>query len=512
MEDEKMEQHQVFAMYDVRGIQDYIFRTSKLKHAIGASAIVESIIEKAISYAVNLVGNKDITYDMIWENVEYTEDDKDVQVLYIGGGNAFVLFRNAKIYKTITKCMSKYVIENTYSLQLAATYIEKTGNYQEDYKNLNIKMMQVKANMPESKPVGALPIMRVELSTGLPAIANDESKETCLKLEAEKIKRKNIKTRRKVFDEFIEEKGEDSTLAVIHIDGNNMGMRIRELIENKTTYLDAVNEMRKISFSINHAYKDVFEEMMNIFNKNDDYVILPVLVAGDDITYVCSGKAALASVELFVDKISRKTMTGMVEDIDKYGFSVCAGIAYIRSHFPFSTGYAVAEACCESAKDKAKAVGENKVGNFFDFQFCKNVQTIDIETIREKEYYTATNEALLTRPFEIKGDSNAQYSYDVLKKYLQVFSGLNDIQEKGEAFKKLPRSHAKTLRNTYPLGYQQVDRFKRFLESRGWCLPDGDCNAYIEIDGKKTAKYYDALELMDDYVSLEDILGMKEAL
>ena len=36
------------AMYDIRGIQDYIFRTQDLKSAIGESALVDGIIEKVL--------------------------------------------------------------------------------------------------------------------------------------------------------------------------------------------------------------------------------------------------------------------------------------------------------------------------------------------------------------------------------------------------------------------------------------------------------------------------------
>ena len=33
-------------MYDVRGIQDYVFRTNKMKEIIGASLLVEDLIKK----------------------------------------------------------------------------------------------------------------------------------------------------------------------------------------------------------------------------------------------------------------------------------------------------------------------------------------------------------------------------------------------------------------------------------------------------------------------------------
>ena len=499
--------NQVFAMYDVRGIQDYIFRTPKLKHAIGASAIVESIIEKALEYAVEKYAVESVSSDLEWENKEYDGIDKDVQVLYVGGGNAFVLYRDRELYLEVTKIMAKYVMEKTYSLQLAATCVEKTDSYKNDYRNLNLKMTKVKADMPESKPVGALPIMKIELATGLPVITDDISKETQLKLAAEKEERALIKSKNKKFDEYIEEKGEDSTLAIIHIDGNNMGLRIRELIENKETYVEAVNEMRNISYNINHSYKEVFDDMKEAFNKREKYVVLPVLTAGDDITYVCSGKAAIASVEYFVNGIKKKSMTGRTEDIEKYGFSVCGGIAFIRSHFPFSIGYEVAEACCESAKDRAKTNLNDKgmVGNFFDFQFCKNVQTINIDNIRQDEYITPTNEELLSRPFEIGGDKTKYYSYEDLKRYINIFNESSGKKDSKSA--SLPRTHAKKLRNTYPLGYSQVDSFVRFLKSRNWKLPAGDCEPYVLVGDSKIAKYYDALELMDMYEDIETIIG-----
>lgn len=522
-----MEQKQVLAMYDIRGIQDYIFRTPKLKHAIGASAIVESIIEEALKAAVEKCNDMQISYELSWEQKIYTGEDKEIQVLYIGGGNAVVLFRDRELYMVVTRLMSKYILEHTYSLQLAATCIDKTGEYQADYRNLNAKMTKVKADMPESKPIGAFPIMQIELATGLPICDEDKSREVALKLAAEQLKRKATKTEAKIFDNIIEEKGKDSNIAVVHIDGNNMGLRIRELLENgstdnkesynKDSYIDAINLMRNISYNINHCYKDTFNKMMGIFNRNEEYLIIPVLIAGDDITYVCKAKAAIASVEYFVNDIKNKTMTGNAEDRERYGFSVCAGIAYIHSHFPFSIAYQVAEACCESAKDRAKSnLKENDmVGNFFDFQFCKNVQTLDMSTIRQNQYITPTKENLLCRPFEI-GETDKYYSYDKLKRYINFFNSLNEstTKEGKGTDKTLPRSHAKKLRNIYPLGYTQVNSFISFLKSRNWTLPDerkgnneGDSKveAYVMDDNTRIAKYYDALELMDVYVNLESI-------
>lgn len=47
----------VLAMYDVRGIQKYIFRTAKVQDATGASAIVEDIILEALKMIRNRINH-----------------------------------------------------------------------------------------------------------------------------------------------------------------------------------------------------------------------------------------------------------------------------------------------------------------------------------------------------------------------------------------------------------------------------------------------------------------------
>ena len=525
--------NKLLAMYDIRGIQDYIFRTTKLRDAIGASAIVEDILSNALEVAVKSAREqgKQFSCELEWEDEangrskEFrAEDEKDVQVLYIGGGNAFVTYRDIDLCRAINRLMSKYVIEATYSLQLAIAVTEITGDYSEDNKKVNMKMSRAKADMSESSPVGALPVMDIELASGLPLsadssdrITNEQlSKETAMKRDAEWDRRKRIKLKK--LDNLIEEKGTDSTLAVVHIDGNNMGLRIRALMDGEREYVSAVNKIRRISYSINHSFKDVFEDMVRYFNASQDREIrmLKVIAAGDDITYICTAKAAIASVEYFVNNITKRSITGNPDDLDQYGFSICAGIAYIRSHFPFSIGYQVAEACCESAKSRAKnAKTGNKVGNFFDYQFCKNVQTQNIKAIRKNEYKSPSGEYLMLRPYEIGGDTSKPYNFENLRMSLAEFVKLkDDSSKKGDAdYKTLPRKHAKAIRNTYSLGRAQMSVLKSFLESRGWKLP-GQKGSEIEfyffdlnLDGEErgyTAKYYDALELMDDYIDLKD--------
>lgn len=532
-----MDKQEVLAMYDIRGIQRYIFRTAKVKDAIGASAIVEDIIMDALKYAVKKFSadnDNRLKAELEWcsdeEPYKYAEREDepgvDVQVLYVGGGNGFVTYSSKALCREINKIMAKYVLEQTYSLQLAVAIVDKTGDYSVDYQGLYTEMNRVKADMAVSRPLGALPIMDAEIKTGYPLVSKEGSREALLKSKAGDRVRRKIEQDEKIFDNYVTEKGIDSSIAVVHIDGNNMGLRIRKLVEGYHDYAGAVNEMRKISFQINSCYKKTFERMKEYFDtkakmhtefehKGKKNFIMKVLTAGDDITYVCNGKIALASVEYFCRLITGYTLNGVDDkaSIKKYGFSVCAGVAYMGSHFPFNIGYEVAEACCDNAKEQAKKEENrdgDRIGNFVDFQICKNVQTQNLDETRKREYITSHGERLLIRPYFISTDADGEGQFKELKEKHYSFDRLRDAVLFFQDTKNMPRAFTKDLRNTYSLGENQVNALYSFMESRNWTLPDKSDELYYTesgLDGTSTkiAKWYDALEIVDYYIDLSSI-------
>lgn len=526
----------VIAMYDIRGIQKYIYRTQKIKDAMGASALVENIIERALEEA-----SKEYKTELQWYDdkgvLPFEEKDLAVQVLFIGGGNAYVLFKDEGTCKKINKHMSRYVLEKTYSLQLAAAYVLKTERYSEDYKNLHEEMNRVKANIKSAKPIGALPVMQTEIKTGYPlskeTFRNDNENIHKIQVSTETYKKDKYKEKiiteeeEKIFDNLIYQKGLDSNLAVVHIDGNNMGSRIRSLIEHKEGYTDAVNEMRKISYNIKFSYLKTFERMMEHFGSKQDAekpeqqdgqtedqqdvkkLIRKIVVAGDDITYVCNARIALDTVEYFAREIAGHTMNGESAKIaPQYGFSICAGVAYMKSHFPFLIAYDVAEACCDNAKERAKSeenMDGKRIGNYMDFQICDSVQCRNLKETRRKDYETPTGEWLFIRPYYIPTDydgklaksTDVSYHYGNFKNNVKYF--LNE---------KIPRSFAKQIRNTYPLGCHEMRMLEGFLKSRGWKMPDGKVDMFGKDD---TALWYDALEMMDYCIAWKDTKDEKEA-
>lgn len=545
------------AMYDVRGIQGYIYRTKKLKEIVAASLIVENIFEASLKKAVTGLGIS--SYSLDWEKQEYKEPqgtgtEYDVQVLFVGGGNAFVQYSSENLCHKVNRKLARLILDRTYSMQLACISKEKSSDYYKDYKELSRLMGQIKGKMQMTHTFNALPIVQSDREIGYPIVERNMegyanarkdvllSEESRLKREAanEYEKRnKNIEVE-KIFDNMVTEKGKDSFLAVVHIDGNSMGKSIAKLMDqencpgNKNNYEFAVGQMRKISYNIRHSFREVYDQMQewacaHSVLKDGKIPIRRIICAGDDITFVCNGSMALDCVEYFLENISRRAMYWdsddpkdiSQEDIEQYGFSACAGIAYFKSHYPFSDAYQTAEACCSSAKKRAKsalhtvAAGEGKsrrIGNWLDFQICLHISSSDLEQSREKNYRIFDGTRLERRPyyvpFQMDRESGADSSYRMqlnernrafdFAVFRELYRHLNDRS-------KIPSGLAKDFRDTYSYGKEEMERLVQFAKSRLKHLPG---NPYVkdpdqeESSSENTAAWYDALELQDLYADI----------
>lgn len=521
----------VLAMYDVRGIQNYIFRTNYIKEIIGASVIVENIILDGIKDMLSKKSDwKNECFVLDWEKEWKDEEtifgnpDIQMQVLFIGGGNAYVLFKEKNICREVNRYLSKYILEQTYSLQLAVAVVDYTGDYKNDYNKINEKMRKVKARMPKSMPLGALPFMAADTVSGYPLTRCYDGKylssesyrkrkkyEACFHEDAERI-----------LDNMVTEKGDSSMLAVVHIDGNNMGKRIMEIMKNKKDYPEAVRAMKSISLNIRDGFRAAFQEMAeHIDSQLSDRIkadrkgklYRKLILAGDDVTFICNASAAIDAVSMFLKCVGKRKMyedpeLTAEENQQKYGFSACGGIAFFNSHFPFSDAYEVAEACCDSAKKRAKQEScrdsKGNTGSFLDFQLCTHISAADLDSYREKHYVSAEDgTSVLARPYYandyLEGDDHSGRT-----SVLNAFSDMNEINEKYDLEhlcqavdvfqKKMPRSHAKKMRDVCVTGTQAVEKHVTFLESRDIWLP------------KKEKEYwYDALEIMDIYLKKEGV-------
>ena len=538
---EELKQIPVLAMYDVRGIQNFIFSTNRIRDIIGASELVENIIIEGLEEVCKQQQWKEDNYIIDWENdkskvvLGETEgqlniENVQMQVLFVGGGNAYVLFSKGEICEQVNKLLAKYVLEKTYSLNLAVAVVRKTEDYSVDYANINEEMRKIKAVMPQVKPMGAFPFMAIDSVTGYPLATYDKSGKEYISTEAylKRAKIPNIDDANyadKILDNMVTQKGEDSMLAVVHIDGNGMGSRIKKIMQDKKLYKDAIIIMRSISMYLKDEFMYCYKKMCDAIDKIapkvkgtsfEGKLYRKIIVAGDDITFICNDKVALYAVKVFLDEVSKKVMYKDPELLEeenkkKYALSACAGVAFFNSHFPFSDAYEVAESCCSSAKrmakkeeNKANGDKEGIIGCYVDYQICHHINAANLGTYREKQYrlFDAkplpkesvwNNQLMVQRPYYVAGtgyvgvldinerNENKRRNMDeVLWKNLRIFHSTDS-----------GKSRYKKLRNAFSLGMTDVENEIAFLESRQIPLPDkGEQNELV-------LTWYDSLELVD---------------
>ena len=504
--------NEVIAIYDVRVIQSYIFRTNALKEIVGASKIVENLIIQEFNNAItNYIENGELNNDEVilnWKNQNEFHFDKNhnikIEVLYYGGGNLVVLFRTEELCKKISTLMSKNIMQNAYGLSLVYAYVDKTENYNEDWSALKTKLSEIKAVTPLNKPAGILPIVQYDALTGKPLSKTYNKKKVTYEAYQKLKKYEEVQNENSIYiKEFdkMRTSNEEGLIAVVHIDGNSMGMNIRNIMKEANSYDEAVKRMRKISNDIHEAFevkaiKDVEEKILQFCRKHEIKVkqnqipFRPLIQAGDDITFVCNERIALDIAEEYIKSIRKRYMYN-----ENYTFSACAGIAIIHTHYPFYKGYAIAEECCKSAKERAKNEGkiDDKIGNFIDFEYCYSINTMDLNESRINNYTSIEGNYLLKRPYGIY-EENEKLN-DIQKEF-----DINAFKDNLKRIKGISRSVAKSFRDNY---YETEALIDTALLRHGKKNNIKYKSAFKTINQKKYAEYFDSLEMLD-------IFGIKE--
>lgn len=551
----------ILAIYDVMKIQDYVFKSNKLKENIGASILVKKVLDEYLIQALRKVFPIESECITDWGNQGtfemYTDKKVKAEIIYIGGGNAVVAFRNGNKLNEVTKQLSMMVFEKTYSLKIAVAEIDtEFKDFSYDIKKLYKKLNEEgKPSMSASVPCLNLSITSHDDETGDPITEAYISTEKKLKLksaEEERIKLERgtgisivdyIEDHKKFIvpyevDYMISKKYDNSFVGVVHIDGNNMGSNIQEIIRSKNNYNEAVNSIRIISKEIRKIYEDSFVQtahemehklLNNKFLEDNNielqaegnkfyHLMRPIILGGDDITYICNAKLAIQSAVNFIKKIN----------INKFPYSdkkmsACAGIALVKNHFPFSVSYELSEQLCSSAKQKAKYMASlddsKEVGSYIDFHIVNSGIDDTLSNIRAKNYnlpgekikeeesdgHCFNKYSLLCRPWLISDLDIEEYKSMPLSDRKQYdwnnfLITLNELKTSANG-KVWPRSRLRKLMNVSTEGRLSLKEYLLECESRGYILQrftSNEMNQKSDMD--LFAPYFDVIEMLDYFV------------
>ena len=399
----------VLALYDFRSKQEYIYRTNKIMEISGASELLKGAYDEFIKTA-DITDNKDSDFAMRNFDNNAACSHFSGEVIYNGGGNLMVLYKNHDEYIKANKAISKYIREKLFTANIIVCYVPYTGNFAEDRRNL-YKANTLKKNTGNvTIPYSVFPFTQVDRETFMPITNKDTQNKESHTTESElkqskfeeiyKKERANNSQKSELYlDDITTEKGRESLLAIIYIDGNAMGERLKKATSDEngnelTGYDESIKTIRKFSTDTNRDFVDntisaIEKFLQNWQSKHPEKKHMGkyrrVIAGGDEITIICNARLAKDIVLRYFDTL----------DSENSGNYACAGIALFHSHAPFADIYEIAEQCCEIGKKASRSVEGSKV-NYIDFHFCRSAVTNDAETIREKQ-----EKDLTKRPYKM---------------------------------------------------------------------------------------------------------------
>ena len=306
----------------VQGIQDFIFKTNKLKEIIGASKIIEDMDSKDFQK-------------------EYNLKEKPEKLLQ-AAGNIRLRFNNKEDLEKVVKNFPKDIMLAAYGITISQAVVEDTNDYKKDSKELEkkLKIQRNKVSIPLDFHFN---ILKQNPRTALPLVSSDKDKATEQKVErfklfADKQKKENRETIFKIEDLS----NNKNKIAIIHADGNGLGNIVKELNET---------EIVKFSKDLDEATKEAYKLASEGIEK-----IREVILGGDDLTVIIDANEALKFTKKFLEEFEKAT-----KNIHKgYDLTACAGITFCNEKYPFHYAVKLAEDLCSHAKKDSKDFAKEK--------------------------------------------------------------------------------------------------------------------------------------------------------
>ncbi|WBB95008.1 hypothetical protein O7543_00945 [Solwaraspora sp. WMMA2080] len=141
-------------------------------------------------------------------------------------------------------------------------------------------------------------------------------------------------------------------VAVMHADGNGIGAIFQKLAQEPGP--EFLDNLRAFSAALDEVTLEALKQAVAAQQGRDNW-LLPLVVGGDDVTVVMDARPAFDVTATFVEQFAKiaaghpvvqKVLAGGKHP----GLTACAGIAYVKPHYPFSQAYKLAEDLCTSAK------------------------------------------------------------------------------------------------------------------------------------------------------------------
>lgn len=476
----------------VQGIQDFIFKTNKLQHIVGASELVEQICTSAFE--------------------EFEVKGKGESIVRAAGNIKYVyesLEDCKKAFRNFPKKIMLMAPGITVS-QAVAVYDDdsKFGDAIDGVEQL-LKTQRNKA--PKSVMTGLMGIKRAN-NTGLPATQINKNgefvddstvqKETFneTKLLCEKSFTHPKLLHSNVAYDIKDITGKNDWIAIIHADGNGLGKVVQKVGKNKEVFCMFSQKLDEATKNAAHTAYDKLKSSKKI--KEEGIIpIRPVVLSGDDMTVIIRGDLAIEYAGAFIDAFeieTKRLLSGILTENrvfadNKNYLTACAGIAFIKSSYPFYYGYQLAEELCGQAKKDTKAIAkergseDNLPDSCLMFHKVQDSFITDYDAIVERELSvksgTQSYPLFKAGPYYLASPKTGKPTIEELEKYSKRLNG-----EDGSGIKSGIRNWITLRLENKEKATQRLDRMKGLFSAK-----DAETISQLTDEASGTCMAYDVL-------------------
>jgi hypothetical protein len=437
-------------LIETSGNQDYIFSTNKLRENIGASEATYRSCSQWVLESIH-----EITHLSLWDddsdilktnllnsdlNTRIESDEQNlIEVIIAASGKAMVLARQLDHAKQIIMKVTLKALKEAPGLTISGAIEEFDWNTKKSLAEascqLHRKFEVVRSLLPtphlrslrlpiiEDCRTSGLPTAKLELEPDQSLIPRSNTSSWKRKWSLKALDNRLPKLLAntdfrfaKSSDKILDEESDSNWLAVVHADGNGLGqifIKFEEFLDDQCQdNRSYIQKFREFSLDLDYCTRQAFIEALKVFppERRKPVPLVPLVLGGDDLTIVCDARYALAFTETFLTAFEEKTQeSNIIRAISKKAFgiaqgqlSACAGVAIIKSHFPFSTAYQLAEELAKSAKivkDVVKKGSRTIPCSALDFHVLYDTRSTTLEAIRNKLSFPTENTLLYNRPY-----------------------------------------------------------------------------------------------------------------
>lgn len=409
----------------VQGIQRFIFQTNKLKVIVGASELVEQVCTEA-----------------------FEEFAKNGEWIISAAGNIKYIFNNREDCEKAVREFPKKVISMAPGITLSQAVVNITDDYETKRNELEMKLREARNYQMVSQSIGLMGIERSR-TTGLPEIAGTKDhldsatkkKIDCTKIARQKLHDKLFAGKFNVNNSIYEIEqltGRNDWIAVIHADGNGLGDIVRQIGGD-------IKKFKEFSKNLSLATEKAAQEAVKAVATSDIVKVVPVVIGGDDLTVIICADIAVQFANAYMRAFEQLT-----EELCSKKLTACAGIAFIKSSYPFYYGYELAESLCSKAKNISGREHSCLLFHKVQDSFIK-----DFGDIMERELTPSAGKSFLYGPYYI----NKFMNNPTVQELINNIERLN-ADSLGSAAKTHLRQWLSLMYESDDVALQRLDRVK----------------------------------------------------